>query len=467
MRFAKFGLPMLIVGLSALYFLASEIHGAVRLSWDFVPVYSGARCLIHGCNPYQIPQMSQEFLRSGGNKNIVEQFGGWGDESLLYPPSTLVALAPLGLLRFPAAVWVWCLLNGCLFIAAVALVLSLCPEKHRWLAAAFGSFFLLTSIGLLKDGQASAFAVSTLVISGALILRRRYLPLAACLLMLSLAVKPQIGGLVAIYFLTDRAVRRYALLAVGGALALLLLGILVLQMRPASRNWASDMHSNIAASMAPGQVNDPASPIVGEINVEAITAVLFPNRSISFAVALSIFLLLLTAWATACLRKNPASPPQSLALSALLVLSLLPVYHRHGDAAILLLSVPLIPVILERRRVLGICIAGLTVLGSTPMPALLNGYLMTHAPGLRRHFLQSKFLIYLVLSSAADLPSKFHHLLNNKAMFLLVLRQQNLALLLLACLYLVAAFSIRIPRNQLDSQDTHPVPQPAVSGASD
>ncbi len=466
MRVAKFSLPMLVVGLSALYFLASGVHGALYQSCDFVPVYSGARCLFHGCNPYNLSQMRAEYLSAGGQDQTLQEVGGWEDETELYPPSTFAALAPLGLLPFPAARLLWWIMNGCLFLAAVALVLSLCPQTHRWLAAIFSSFYLFASIGICRQGQASAFAVSTLVVSSVLILRRRYLPLAAVLLMLSLAVKPQIGGLVAIYFLADRAVRRYALLALDGALAFLLIGGFSLQMHPSRSNWVSDMRSNIEASMAPGQINDPAFPSIGEINIEAVTSVFLPNQSISLAVASCIFLLLLATWATAWLRHNPDSPQPFIALGALLVLSLLPVYHRQGDAVILLLSVPSIVVVLEKRRVLGMFIAGLTPLGSAPITALLNGYLAVHAPGLRQHLLQSKYLIYLVLSRADDLPSRFAHLLDNKLLFLLVLRQQNLALLLLACLYIAAAFIIRLPRNQLESNGTRPLSKAAIAGKS-
>ena len=49
-----------------------------------------------------------------------------------------------------------------------------------------------------------------------------YLPLGAPPAMLSLAVKPQIGGLIALYFLAQKIYRRYAAVALVGALALLL-----------------------------------------------------------------------------------------------------------------------------------------------------------------------------------------------------------------------------------------------------
>ena len=222
----------------------------------------------------------------------MRQVGGWADVLPVYPPSTFVALVPLGLLRFPAAVLVWSLLNSCLFIAAVLLVLSLCPPSHRWLATAFACSFLLIGMALVKDGQPSAFAISSLVIGGALFLGRRHLLLAACLLMFSLAIKPQIGGLIALYFFANKASRRYAGLAIAGAAALLLIGGLTLEMRPASRNWLSELRTNIATSLAPGQVNDPASPSSDEINLQAVTSVLFAHEAASSMVAYGIFLLL-------------------------------------------------------------------------------------------------------------------------------------------------------------------------------
>jgi hypothetical protein len=431
---------LFVVGIFALYLLVSGVHRISNEGWDFVPVYSGVRCLLHGCNPYSTPQLNREFLRAGGSEQLVDYIGGWGDETPLYPPSTFVALAPLGLLSFPSARLVWCLLNYGLFLIAVWLVLRLCPPTHSWLATAFAAVFLFDASGALKLGQASGFAVATLVISGALFMLRRRPLLAACLLMLSLAVKPHIGGLVALYFLATRVHRRYAAIALSGAAAFLLLGGLILYSRPASAHWVSDLHSSLITSMAPGGVNDPASPNPWEINLLPLTVILFPDPETSQAIAYGIFLLLAAAWGLAARRTGADSSSELIVLGALVVLSVLPVYHRNADATILLLAVPSLVIIFQRSRTLGTVMAALTVMSTSWLPSSLNAFLTAHDPALLQTMLRNKYLVFLALGRASDLHPGFQHMLGDRLAFALTLRQQNIDLLLLACLYLIALF---------------------------
>src|SRR6202000_1225668 len=105
-------LHLLALCISALTFFAVGGARFAHASNDFVPVYTGARCLLHGCNPYQPAQLEQEFFQGGGHR---DELPSWEIDVPVYPPSTFVALAPLGMLRYPLARWVWFLLNGSLF----------------------------------------------------------------------------------------------------------------------------------------------------------------------------------------------------------------------------------------------------------------------------------------------------------------------------------------------------------------
>jgi len=448
---------LLVVGFFALFLLASSLHRLDNQGSDFVPVYSGVRCLLHGCNPYSAPQLDRRFLRAGGNEQLVESIGGWGVETQLYPPSTFVALAPLGLLSFPSARLAWCLLNYCLFLIAVWLVMRLCPPAPSWITTAFAAVFLFDATALLKLGQASAFAISALVIGSALFMLRRRPLLATCLLILSLAVKPHIGGLVVLYFLAKKLHRRHAAIALIGAAAFLLVGSLILCSRPVSAHWISDLHSSLVTSMAPGTVNDPASPYPSEINLLSLTCILFPDPVIARILAFAVFLLLAVAWGLAARRVTADPSSQLVVMGALLVLSLLPVYHRQADATILLLAVPSLVIVFQRGRALGAAMAALTFLGTTHIPGILNAFLFTHAPALLHAMLCNKYLLFLVLGSATDLQPGFQHILDNRFAFVLALREQNLDLLLLACLYLVALFRWPAKQNALKTEAAQPL----------
>jgi hypothetical protein len=103
----------LIICIAALIFFALGGLRARYVRNDFAPVFAGARCLLHGCNPY-------------------------GSGELLYPPSTLLVLSPLALFKYPIAWFIWFVLSGVLFVAAVVVILSLCPKRQQWLATGLG-----------------------------------------------------------------------------------------------------------------------------------------------------------------------------------------------------------------------------------------------------------------------------------------------------------------------------------------
>lgn len=182
---------------------------------DLVPSYLGERCLLYGCDPYR----------------------GTG---LLYPPSALVAMSPLALFNFRTAWVLWLLLNSGLLLVAVNLVLALCPESDKRLATLLGAIFLAGSSQLLSLAQPSALAISLVVIAACCLISGRLPWIGAVVLLLSLAVKPQIGGVLAVYWALRGSHCRQAILAIVGALALLLCGVLLLNARPTSVHWASE-----------------------------------------------------------------------------------------------------------------------------------------------------------------------------------------------------------------------------------
>ncbi|MBV8675331.1 MAG: DUF2029 domain-containing protein, partial [Acidobacteriaceae bacterium] len=133
MRFPKPDLHGLVICVAALIFLAMGARPALHESPDFVPVYTGARCLLAGCNPYEIPPLQEQYFQGGGRS---AELPAWDHEPPVYPPSALLVLSPLAVFKFPVARLVWAVLNVSLFIASVVLVLSERPRSLRWLTTA-------------------------------------------------------------------------------------------------------------------------------------------------------------------------------------------------------------------------------------------------------------------------------------------------------------------------------------------
>ena len=78
----------------------------------------------------------------------------------------------------------------------------------------------------------------------------------------------------------------------------------------------------------------------------------FPMRGIQCA-AYAIFLIFFGALIMVVLRVNAGREFQFLALAAVSVLSLTPVYHRFYDTRLLLLTIPAVLIVFQRRRFLG------------------------------------------------------------------------------------------------------------------
>ena len=417
MKFLKPDLHWLVLCISALVFFAVGEHRVFHSSNDFVPAYTGARCMLHGCNPYDTSQLEQQFSYAGGRAN---ELPSWDIDVPVYPPSTFLVLGPLALLQFPVARLLWFLLNSCLFVTSVVLILSICPPSHRWLATILGSLVLATSGILLVLGQPAVCAISLVVIASYLFLRGRLLPLGSFLFMLSLAIKPQIGGLIVLYFLAQKTEWRYAAVALAGALAILLSAGLILHLRPHSADWPSTLRGNLTATLSPGGSADPRptnQQSIGDTNLQALTSIFFTDAPKIQCCRLRCLFGSLRSADRGC-PTNESSPgntfpfPRRLGgthantrLSSLLRYPAASAYHSCCSDRF------------QKRRLLGALIAVLTVL------AIIS--------------IQYRMQIFLLQRA------EWQFVLPNKLLFILLLRQQNLELLILFSLYLFAIFSIR------------------------
>jgi hypothetical protein len=417
MKFPRPSVHFLVLGVAAVVFLVVGGKRAFHISYDFVPVYTGARCLFRGCNPYNTSQLEQQFLRASGR---ADELNSWDIDVPVYPPSTFLALSPLALLSYPAARLVSFVLNSCLFVTSAVLVLFLCPRAYRAPATILASLILAVSGILLILDQPAVFAISLVIIGSCLFLRGRFLPVATLLCMLSLAVKPQIGGLIMLYLLAQRIYWRFIVAAWAGALLLLLSGGLMLSLHPASAAWPATLRANLSATLSPGGSADPRpanQEAIGDANLQPLTSIVFPEAHGFNLAAYAIFLGLLVVWLVAVPWSNVAPEMHLLALAGLSVLSLLPFYHRFYDTRLLLLSVPAVVVVFAKRRLLGLAIGMVTALAVISVQYRVQVFLVSRA--------------------------EWQNVLQHKLLFILLLRQQNLELLILFGLYLCAIFQLK------------------------
>jgi hypothetical protein len=99
-----------------------------------------------------------------------------------------------------------------------------------------------------------------------------------------------------------------------------------------------------------------------------------------------------------------------------------------------LLSIPAVLIVFQRHRPLGTLIAVLTVLAGISVQYRVQIYLLQH--------------------------SQWQYVLAHKFLFIFLLRQQNLELLILFCLYLIAISSMRFSGTA--KIDSYPAHEPAI-----
>ena len=177
-----------------------------------------------------------------------------------------------------------------------------------------------------------------------------------------------------------------------GAIAILLCAGFMLQHHPDSRQWLATLQSNLASTLGPGGSADPRPDnyqAVGDINLQAITSIFIPSaREFNFA-AYGVFVALLAVLVAVVLRSKQGPETQLLALAALTLLSLTPIYHRHYDTRLLILTIPAVVIVFAQRRFLALVIAGFTVLAIVSFQYRVQLFLIAH--GKWSGVLQNKF----------------------------------------------------------------------------
>ncbi len=342
---------LLCIGLSAIWSYSirekSQARGKLRMV-DLAAIYYGARAVMHQKNPYDPSEFFQEYEASYKGKPALT-FNSKADQTIVTVcinlPTSLFLMAPFALLPWNVAQNLWMILIAGLLALAASLLWDMGADQSPPLWVCLAGFLLLNWELPLVIGNLAGIAVSLCIVATWCFLKERYVWLGVVLLAASLVIKPHDAGFVWLYFLlAGGALRKRALqtLVVAAILAL----CAALWIAPSSPHWMHELQRNIAAASAPGAVNDPGlsgasmkspGPI---ISLQATFSVLWENPHFFNSVSYLIGGLLILMWIIKALGA-PVSPERTrFALAAISVLTLLPVYHRPDDAALLLLAIP-------------------------------------------------------------------------------------------------------------------------------
>jgi hypothetical protein len=177
-------------------------------------------------------------------------------------PTTLVLIAPLAMLPWGPAHVLWMVLVAGAFILAGFSMWNLAADYAPVLAGGMICLLVATSEVLLTKGNTAGIVISLCALSVWCFVKERYVAAGALCLAISLALKPHDAGLVWLYFLVAGGVypkRALQTLVVVAALSLPCL-LWVSQVAP---HWAQELQANLAATSAPGDLNDPGPGSMG------------------------------------------------------------------------------------------------------------------------------------------------------------------------------------------------------------
>jgi hypothetical protein len=340
------GMVALLLGtLLFLYIPVRGFSGLIHESSDFAIVYSSSKCLIDRCNPYDSADMHREYIKSEGDMSAGTSLIAFRPNQALYPPSTLFLIVPFALLPWKPALALWLTMSALLFAVAAFLVSDLFQQRVSATPLVLLGIFIAGSGSILA--QPSSYAMSLCVIGVWSLLKNRFPILGILCFALSLALKPQVGGLVVVYFLLlGGQVRRRSVAILVAAALLCIPGFLWVSGIPSATHWYQELSVNIATSTAAGGLNDPGPTnwwgAADMTSLQSLVALFVNTPRIYNPIAWTVSGCLLLIWANVTLRAKPSYRKNILGVATIACLALLPIYHRTYDLRLLILTFPAI-----------------------------------------------------------------------------------------------------------------------------
>jgi riboflavin transporter FmnP len=315
---------------------------------DFKAIYYAARCVIHHSDPYKDGEILKEYRADGGefpaDPNIAQSVRR-AVLTCINLPTSLFLVAPFALLPWGPAHALWMIgMAACLLLAAY-LMWNLSAGFEPVIAGALIGFVLANSEVLTIIGNAAGIVIGLCLVAVWCFVKRRFEMVGVLCLALSLTFKPHDAGFVWLYFLLVGGVFRKRALQALAVTAVLCLPA-VLWVGHVSPHWMVELHNNLAATSARGDLNDPGPTSMGAhtlgmvVSLQTVTSLWRDEPGFYNVAAYLIAGPLILIWIAVTLRRRFTMERGWLALAAIAALSLLPVYHRIYDAKLLLLTVP-------------------------------------------------------------------------------------------------------------------------------
>ena len=358
------------------------VRGPVRLwhgrGWnDFLSPYIQAKAWVHGQDPYSAQSLiafwppdnpRPPWVDTEAKSGVLEVKRGIPSP---YPLSSLVVLSPFSLFPWSIALGVWMVVSVTAVVLSPFALLSICRRgatdmsSRLFLALAFALAPLHTGLGTANP----AILAVSLTVGTVWAERNGWKKTAGVLLAIAVCLKPTVAGALLLFYLVRR---RWKVVRIACAATAIIAGLGVSRLAVAGVPWLPTYFENTRRMFSAGSLDDFARADAirfDMINAQVVFYSLLKNASLADWLARLLGAALLGTWFWICWRRRGSS--ELLEVSAISVLSLICVYHRFYDAALLIWPLAW-GLLLVKNRSIRIATLVLIVPFLVPGPALLG-----------------------------------------------------------------------------------------------
>ncbi len=313
---------------------------------DFMPPYIQSSVWMRGADPYSSMNLVRFWPHSAPRPDFLAK--DLADGSLVYkqgmptayPLTCFLILAPLAVLPWHVAQALWLAISILACAATAASLLSLTGLRRsphlEYLFLAFALALAPFHTGLAA-GSIVIVAVG-LIASSIWAAGRQHSSLAGILIGLAVGLKPQIGLPFLFYYCVRR---RWGVSATAIGLVAMLFVVAIFRLRIGGATWMQSYLYDNKVLFSSGSLGDftELNPIrFGLVNLQVPFYAILGNRQWANIAALLAALTMGIAWLFLVNRgASNRNRNELLELSAIAVISLLPIYHRPYDASLLIL----------------------------------------------------------------------------------------------------------------------------------
>ena len=320
---------------------------------DFISPYVQSRSLVKGLDPYS-PEVLVQLWPPGDAEQLEFLKKDLAEGTLItnrgiptaYPLPCLFLLTPLAVLPWPVAHIVWLLITLGLTLGVVgALLVWSGFDKDDWRMYVFVAFAI--ALAPLHTGfAAGSIVIATVAICGiAFVLEQREKDVVAGILLgVAVCMKPQIGLPFLFCYLLRR---RWRLIVTASGMVVTAFLLAVIRLAISGASWLENYRTDNRVLLTTGILSDftERDPIrFSLINLQVLFYAMLHKAAAANVLALIVSALLFATWLTfvaryGLLAQDGNAAKIILPISALAVMSLLPLYHRLYDAFLLIFPI--------------------------------------------------------------------------------------------------------------------------------